>query len=80
MAQCRFLPNVQNFLRRSSEQIAAGVEEFGGKYEADSKDDQDWREVLEAEKEDIKWTDASCFATFIPGFNIYLSPVCQIDN
>ena len=79
-ADCAIAVHRQNFLRRSLEQIAEGVKQFGGKYEPDPKDDQDWRDVLEAEEEDIKWTDASCFATFIPGFNIYLSPVCQMDN
>ena len=69
-----------NFLDRSREQIAKSVKKFGSEYKADVKDDQDWRDVLIAEEEDIKWTDASCFATFIPGFDILLNPVCQMDG
>ena len=56
------------------------MKKFGSEYEADVKDDQDWRDVLLAEEEDIKWTDASCSATFISGFDILLNPVWQIDG
>ena len=61
-------------------QISESVKQFGGEYDPSPEDDQEWRDVLEAEEEDIKWTDASCFATFIPGFDLNLSPVCQMYN
>ena len=79
-ADCVIAIHRHNFLDRSREQIAKSVKKFGSEYEADVKDDQDWRNVLLAEEEDIKWTDASCSATFIPGFDILLNPVCQMDG
>ena len=79
-ADCVIAIHRHNFLDRSREQIAKSVKKFGSEYEADVKDDQDWRNVLLAEEEDIKWTDASCSATFISGFDILLNPVWQIDG
>ena len=56
------------------------MKKFGSEYEADVKDDQDWRDVLLVEVDDIKWTDASCSATFISGFDILLNPVWQMEG
>ena len=79
-ADCAIAVHRQNFLRRSLAQISESVKQFGGEYDPSPEDDQEWRDVLEAEEEDIKWTDVSCFATFIPGFDLNLSPVCQMYN
>ena len=77
-ADCAIAIHKQNFLRRTPYQIALGVKEFGGKY--DVGEDEGWREVVEEEGKDVGWTDVSCSATFIPGFNINLSPLCQMAN